>query len=71
SWWDRLFGTYRAQPRGGHSDMTLGIHGYRDIKTVDRLPGMLLLPFKGKVNGYAINRREWTAIDTAPQHHKE
>jgi hypothetical protein len=26
---------------------------------VDRLPGMLLLPFLGKVTDYAINRRTW------------
>jgi sterol desaturase/sphingolipid hydroxylase (fatty acid hydroxylase superfamily) len=58
--WDRLFGTYIAQPRKGHEHMTIGIHGYRDEKQVDRLAGMLLLPFKGTVNGYAINRREWS-----------
>jgi len=59
-WWDRLFGTYRDQPRGGHTDMTIGIHKYRDPKQVDQLPGMLMLPFAGKITGYAINRREWT-----------
>ena len=58
-WWDRLFGTYRSQPRGGHQDMTIGIHKYRDPKQVDRLPGMLLMPFRGKITGYAINRRQW------------
>jgi sterol desaturase/sphingolipid hydroxylase (fatty acid hydroxylase superfamily) len=59
SWWDRLFGTYRDQPRGGHQGMTIGIHKYRDPKQVDQLPGMLLLPFKGKISSYAINRRQW------------
>jgi sterol desaturase/sphingolipid hydroxylase (fatty acid hydroxylase superfamily) len=24
-WWDRLFGTYRAQPAAGHAGMTIGI----------------------------------------------
>ena len=24
-WWDRLFGTYRAQPRVGHTAMSLGV----------------------------------------------
>ena len=52
-WWDRLFGTYRDQPRGGHEGMTIGIHQYRDPKQVDRLPGMLMLPFIGKISGYA------------------
>ena len=58
-WWDRLFGTYRAQPRAGHELMTIGIHGHRDPHEVARLPGMLMLPFRGEVDGYAINRRDW------------
>jgi sterol desaturase/sphingolipid hydroxylase (fatty acid hydroxylase superfamily) len=62
-WWDRLFGTYRDQPRGGHEGMTIGIHQYRDPKQVERLPGMLALPFIGKISGYAINRREWSSKD--------
>ena len=58
-WWDRLFGTYRDQPRAGHEGMTIGIHTYRTMKQVSWLPGMLALPFVGTVTGYAINRREW------------
>jgi sterol desaturase/sphingolipid hydroxylase (fatty acid hydroxylase superfamily) len=56
-WWDRLFGTYRAQPRAGHDAMVIGIHGHTDPHEVARLDGMLLLPFRGEVGGYAINRR--------------
>jgi len=59
-WWDRLLGTYRDQPRAGHQGMTIGIHKYRTNKEVSWLPGMLWLPFKGKVSSYAINRREWS-----------
>jgi len=59
-WWDRLFGTYRDQPRAGHEGMTIGIHGHRDLKQVSWLPGMLWLPFVGKMSGYVINRRQWT-----------
>ena len=58
-WWDRLFGTYRDQPRAGHQGMTIGIHTYRTTKQVSWLPGMLALPFIGKVSDYAINRRSW------------
>jgi len=58
-WWDRLFGTYRDQPRGGHEGMTIGIHHYTDPKQVSWIHGMLMLPFIGKITGYAINRREW------------
>ena len=59
SWWDRLFGTYRDQPRGGHLGMRIGIRKFRDPRTVSWLPGMLLLPFRGGISGYVINRREW------------
>ncbi|MEE9493514.1 MAG: sterol desaturase family protein [Gammaproteobacteria bacterium] len=58
--WDRLLGTYIAQPRAGHDNMTIGIHQYRDPRQVSWLPGMLALPFIGKITGYAINRREWS-----------
>lgn len=58
-WWDRLLGTYRDQPRAGHEGMTIGIHKYRTTRQVSWLPGMLWLPFIGKVSDYAINRRQW------------
>ncbi len=62
-WWDRLFGTYRAQPRAGHDRITIGIHGHSDPREVARLPGMLLMPFRGTVDGYAINLRRWSGKD--------
>ena len=62
-WWDRLFGTYRDQPRGGHEGMTIGIHKYHDAKDVSWISGMLLLPFRGKISEYAINRRQWGTAD--------
>ncbi len=62
-WWDWLCGTYRAQPRAGHEDMVIGIDNFRDPAQVDRLPGMLAMPFVGKVSDYAINRRQWRRND--------
>lgn len=59
-WWDRLFGTYRDQPRAGHINMTIGIRDHRDPREVDRLDGMLLLPFRGEITDYAINRRNYS-----------
>lgn len=59
-WWDRLFGTYRAQPRGGHEGMTIGIRGFTAPREVSWLPGMLWLPMRGPVTGYTINRRQWS-----------
>ncbi len=63
SCWDRLFGTYIAQPRAGHEMMRIGIHHLRNQKHVTWLPGILALPLIGKVTGYAINRRSWSAPD--------
>jgi sterol desaturase/sphingolipid hydroxylase (fatty acid hydroxylase superfamily) len=61
-WWDRLFGTYRDQPRAGHEAMTIGIHGHRDPREVQRLGAMLMLPLRADdAEGYAINRRPWRA----------
>ena len=64
-WWDRLLGTYRAQPRAGQLGMTIGIHGHTDPREVARLDGMLLMPFRGDVEGYSINRRTWTEKETS------
>jgi sterol desaturase/sphingolipid hydroxylase (fatty acid hydroxylase superfamily) len=60
-WWDRLFGTYRAQPRAGHEGMAIGIRTFEGVRRCSDLDGMLLLPFVGKVTDYAINRRQWEA----------
>ncbi len=55
-WWDRLFGTYRAQPEQGHEGMTIGLTQFRDPKRLTLL-WMLALPFVGKTGEYPINRR--------------
>lgn len=57
TWWDRLFGTYRDQPAGGHEEMTLGIEQFRTPRDL-LLPQMLVQPFRGPASGYAINRDE-------------
>lgn len=45
-WWDRLFGTYRAQPALGHEGMELGLDRFRERRDL-RLDRMLLQPFRG------------------------
>jgi len=45
SCWDRLFRTYRAEPQAGQDAMTIGIESWRNEQQVERLPGMLALPF--------------------------
>lgn len=44
-WWDRLFGTYCAQPNRGHDGMTIGIDCFRDPREL-RLDRMLLQPLR-------------------------
>jgi sterol desaturase/sphingolipid hydroxylase (fatty acid hydroxylase superfamily) len=54
--WDRLFGTYRAQPEAGHEGMTIGIEQFRDGREL-RLDRLLLQPLRDGAGAYAINRR--------------
>ena len=56
-WWDRLFGTYRAQPAAGHDAMTIGIEQFREPGDM-RLDRMLIQPFKGDAGAYPINRAD-------------
>ena len=55
-WWDRIFGTYRAQPRDGHEGMTVGLNLFRDPKELG-LDRMLWQPFHGPTHSYPINAR--------------
>jgi sterol desaturase/sphingolipid hydroxylase (fatty acid hydroxylase superfamily) len=55
-WWDRLFGTYRAQPVDGHEGMTIGLDSFRDPAEL-RLDRMLVQPFRGSVGPYPIGER--------------
>lgn len=54
-WWDRLLGTYRAQPRDGHESMTIGIEQFRSRRDL-WLDYMLVQPLRGPASGYPINR---------------
>jgi sterol desaturase/sphingolipid hydroxylase (fatty acid hydroxylase superfamily) len=42
SWWDRIWGTYQAQPSKGHDQMTIGLSEIRQPLSFGRL---LLMPF--------------------------
>jgi sterol desaturase/sphingolipid hydroxylase (fatty acid hydroxylase superfamily) len=46
-WWDRLLGTYRAQPARGHEGMTIGVGWLREAKRLT-LPWLLAMPFTAK-----------------------
>lgn len=55
-WWDRLLGSYRAQPAAGHADMVIGIEQFRSPRDL-WLDQVLLEPFRGEPAAYAINRQ--------------
>jgi len=55
SLWDRLFGTYCAQPSAGHRGMTIGLEQFRDPAD-ERLDRMLLQPWRGGTGAYPILR---------------
>jgi len=45
SWWDRLFGTYQAEPAEGRAAMTIGLKGFLDVRYA-RFREMILNPFE-------------------------
>ncbi|MBI2963148.1 MAG: sterol desaturase family protein [Deltaproteobacteria bacterium] len=51
SCWDRLFGTYRAEPALGQLGMEIGLEEYRSPLG---LPSLLLLPFRGEAGRYTF-----------------
>lgn len=55
-WWDRLLGTYCAQPEKGHLGMTIGVEQFRTRRDL-WLDRMLIQPLRGPASGYPINHR--------------
>jgi sterol desaturase/sphingolipid hydroxylase (fatty acid hydroxylase superfamily) len=55
-WWDRLLGTYRAQPRDGHDGMTIGIPQFRAAGEL-RLDRMLLQPWRREAGSNPLPER--------------
>ncbi|NND21417.1 MAG: sterol desaturase family protein [Silicimonas sp.] len=53
-WWDRLLGTYVAQPAKGHTEMQIGIEQFRTKRDlwIDR---MLVQPIRGSASGHALD----------------
>lgn len=47
SLWDRIFGSYIAQPKGGHDDMTIGLSEHQNERPASLL-WVLALPFQKK-----------------------
>jgi sterol desaturase/sphingolipid hydroxylase (fatty acid hydroxylase superfamily) len=54
-WWDRLLGTYRAQPAAGHAAMTIGIEQIQRGAPTG-LGGLLAMPFRVAPGPYPMQR---------------
>jgi len=52
SWWDRLCGTYRAEPALGQLGLQIGLSEYRELLSLGQL---LLLPFRGSAGPYTFS----------------
>jgi len=57
-WWDRIFGTYRGQPRSGHEQMTIGIPSFRSPRQCITLRGILSMPFVAERNTSGAKRED-------------
>jgi sterol desaturase/sphingolipid hydroxylase (fatty acid hydroxylase superfamily) len=57
TWWDRLFGTYRAQPEAGHEALTIGIGQFRAARE-QWLDRMLTQPLREGTEAYPLGERE-------------
>jgi sterol desaturase/sphingolipid hydroxylase (fatty acid hydroxylase superfamily) len=64
-WWDRLLGTYRAQPRQTHELMTVGIDQFRTRRDlwIDR---MLVQALRGPADRYPITRDQNDQEEAGP-----
>ncbi len=56
-WWDRLFGTYREEPKAGHDAMMIGVDAFRSEEDL-RLDRLIVQPLRDTPGQYPINRRQ-------------
>jgi sterol desaturase/sphingolipid hydroxylase (fatty acid hydroxylase superfamily) len=52
-YWDRLFGTYKAQPAAGHTAMTIGLSHNRSVGKINFLR-LLIMPFTEDSGSYSL-----------------
>ncbi len=61
-WWDRLLGTYIAQPAKGHEDMKIGIEQFRTTRDL-WLDRMLVQPWRSAAGDYPLGGSRGTPDD--------
>ena len=55
-WWNRLLGTYKAQPEDNHLKMTIGLNQFKESRYL-RFHWLLIQPFVGKLGEYPIRKQ--------------
>ncbi|MEJ2431633.1 MAG: sterol desaturase family protein [Pseudolabrys sp.] len=55
-WWDRLFGTYRAEPKAGEKNIVIGLPDFRDASE-SRITRLITQPFRSDKSGRAPQKR--------------
>ena len=62
SLWDRIFGTYMAEPKYGQLEMNIGLDRFNEEKW-QKFTGLLYMPLESSIRGYAINYRDTRNAD--------
>ncbi len=66
SWWDRLFGTYCAQPAAGHQGMTIGLEYFRTSREL--WPHRIFTqPFRSTQGSAGLRETAGTLLVTSPR----
>ena len=68
SWWDRVFGTYRAQPRDPHEHLILGVPELRTASETVPLVTMLAMPLRSSTEGTATTTDDEDQTDIPHEH---
>jgi len=62
-WWDRIFQTYRDQPKKRHEGITIGLEGFRNPRQL-HLFRLLILPFLQETNSSSIQTPDISKKET-------
>lgn len=67
-WWDRLLGTYKAEPKDGQTGLTLGLPIFRDDRAIRLLP-LLTQPFVDEKASHLKPKEKGDEDNSPPSRH--
>ena len=65
-WWDRVFGTYKAQPQKGHTQMNIGLKQYKNPNKTETAEASIKIFIKLLVFGMIFFMYMKKSIPTKP-----